>query len=66
MYKYLFFNCNLTNLCYNIIIKGNRHRVVDLGKEKPSLSGQSTGKVFYVSDCNTIASSMYATGIIIS
>jgi len=50
MYKYLFFNCNLTNLCYNIIIKGNRHRVVDLGKEKPSLSGQSTGKVFYVSD----------------
>lgn len=34
------------------LIKDNRHRVVDQGYEKrPSLSGQSTGKVFcYFSD----------------
>ena len=52
------FVCNeliivIIKLCAIIqLIKGNRHRVVDLGYERrPSLSRQSTGKVFcYFSD----------------
>jgi len=36
-----------TKNSYNTIIKGNRHRVVDqYGKQEPSQTGQSTGKVF--------------------
>lgn len=42
--------CIINKICYNEIERGNRHRVVDqfLRKMKPSLTGQSTGKVSYI------------------
>lgn len=40
--------CKIVSLCYNIITKGNRHRVVDqiIGNKSLPTTRQSTGKVF--------------------
>ena len=50
------FSCKVEIICYNVIRKGNRHRVVDQIEENkafPSL-GQSTGKVFVMLVTNQI------------
>jgi len=45
----------MLDFCYNIIRKGNRHRVVDQYKrQKPSQTDQSTGKVFVMLLTNQI------------
>ena len=47
-----FCNCNYQIMCYNIISKGNRHRVVDLWYERrPSLSRSKYREgLYYFSD----------------